>query len=77
FTLVAPGADASLMASLSLGQGLFGALLVASLGGSLFLKLCGVRCLRIPSSHLSNDLLVGDVLAVMPAGMLTILAFAV
>ena len=77
FTLVAPGADASLMASLSLGQGLFGALLVASLGGSLFLKLCGVRCLRIPSSHLSNDLLVGDVLAVMPADMLTILAFAV
>jgi PTS system cellobiose-specific IIC component len=65
------------MASLSLGQGVFGALLVASLGGSLFLKLCGVRCLRIPSSHLSNDLLVGDVLAVMPAGMLTILAFAV
>jgi len=77
FTLVAPGADASLMASLSLGQGLFGALLVASLGGSLFLKLCSIRRLRIPSSHVSNDLLVGDVLAVMPAGMLTILTFAV
>lgn len=76
FTLIAPDADASLMASLSLGQGLFGALLVASLGGSLFLKLCGIRRLRIPSHHLSNDLLVGDVLSVMPAGMLTILTFA-
>jgi len=77
FTLVAPDANAPLMASLSLGQGLFGALLVASLGGSLFLKLCDIRRLRIPSNHLGNDLLVGDVLTVMPAGMLTILTFAV
>lgn len=76
FTLIAPNGDATLMASLSLGQGLFGALLVASLGGSLFLKLCGIRRLRIPSNHLSNDPLVGDVFTVMPAGMLTILAFA-
>ncbi|CAJ0719492.1 hypothetical protein LMG6871_02902 [Ralstonia edaphis] len=76
FTLIAPEADASLMASLSLGQGMFGALMVASLGGSLFLKLCSIRGLRIPSHHLSNDLLVGDVLSVMPAGMLTILTFA-
>ena len=76
FTLVVPDADGSLMASLSLGTGLFGALLVASLGGALFLKLCSVRGLRIPLGHLGNDLLVGDVLAVMPAGMLTILTFA-
>ncbi|ENZ79527.1 MULTISPECIES: EAL domain-containing protein [Ralstonia] len=76
FTLIAPAANASLMAWLSLGQGLFGALMVASLGGSLFLKLCSIRRLRIPSHHLSNDLLVGDVLSVVPAGMLTILTFA-
>lgn len=76
FTLIAPAANASLMAWLSLGQGLFGALVVASLGGSLFLKLCSIRRLRIPSHHLSNDLLVGDVLSVVPAGMLTILTFA-
>ncbi|MBU9577252.1 EAL domain-containing protein [Ralstonia mannitolilytica] len=76
FTLVVPAANASVMASLSLGQGLFAALVVASLGGSLFLKLCSVRWLRIPSAHLGNDLLVGDVLAVLPAGMLTILTFA-
>ncbi|WP_232357669.1 hypothetical protein [Burkholderia pseudomallei] len=31
FTLIAPSGDTTLMASLSLGQGLFGALLVASI----------------------------------------------
>ncbi|WP_197339117.1 PTS sugar transporter subunit IIC/EAL domain-containing protein [Ralstonia solanacearum] len=76
FTLIAPSGDEAVIASLSLSHGLFGALMVASLGGSLFLKLCGIRWLRIPSNHLNNDPLVGDVLSVTPAGMLTILAFA-
>ncbi len=76
FTLIAPNGDTALMASLSLGQGLFGALLVASLSGSLFFKLCSNRYLRIPLSHLSNDPLVSDVFTLMPAGMLTILSFA-
>lgn len=76
FTLIAPeDGHASPVASLSLGQGLFSALLVASIGGSLFLKLCRIRWLRIPRHNISNDPLVGDVFTVMPAGMLTILAF--
>ena len=76
FTLIAPDGNASLLASLSLGGGMFGALIAASLGGSLFLKLSGMRFLRIPSNPLSNDPFVGDVFTVMPAGMLTILCFA-
>ncbi len=52
FTLIAPeDGHASPVASLSLGQGLFSALLVASIGGSLFLKLCKIRWLRIPSRN--------------------------
>lgn len=77
FTLAVVDGKAPLMASLSLGQGMWGALLAATLGGSLFLKLSGVRFLRIPLNHLSNDPVVGDVFTVMPAGMLTILCFAV
>lgn len=77
FTLIAPNNHQTLAASLSLGQGLFGALLVASVGGSVFLKLCSIRFLRIPLNNLSNDPLVGDVLTAMPAGMLTILCFAI
>ncbi|PTB16789.1 PTS lactose transporter subunit IIC [Trinickia symbiotica] len=78
FTLVAPsGSDASPLAPLSLGHGLFTALVAASIGCCLFLKLCSYRFFRIPLHNLSNDTLVGDVFTVMPAGMLTILAFAI
>jgi lactose/cellobiose-specific phosphotransferase system IIC component len=77
FTLIAPNDHESIVAALSLGQGLFGAILVASLGGSLFLKLCSIRRLRIPLNNLSNDPLVGDVFTVMPAAMLVILSFAI
>ncbi|TKC88780.1 EAL domain-containing protein [Trinickia terrae] len=76
FTLIAGDSEGTLSASLSLGRGMLGALLVASLGGCLFLKLCGIRCLRVPLRNLSNDPLVGDVFTVLPAGMLTILLFA-
>jgi cellobiose PTS system EIIC component len=76
FTLIAGDSEGMLTTSLSLGQGMLGALLVASIGGTLFLMLCSIRFLRIPLNHLSNDLLVGDVFTVMPAGMLTILLFA-
>ncbi|MFM0619727.1 EAL domain-containing protein [Paraburkholderia nemoris] len=76
FTLIARDSEKTLMASLSLGQGMLGALLVASIAGCVFLKLCSIRFLCIPLNHLSNDPLVGDVFTVMPAGMLTILSFA-
>ena len=75
FMLMAPAHEHSLQASLSLGHGLFGALIVASLGGSLFSRLCRVRALRTPFSNLSNDPIVGDVLAATPAAVLTILTF--
>lgn len=64
------------MGSLSLGQGMFGALVIASLSGSLFLKLCDVRFLCISRNAISNDPLIGDVFTVMPAAMLTIIVFA-
>ncbi|RDV00506.1 EAL domain-containing protein [Trinickia dinghuensis] len=76
FTALGPVSGASLFVSLSLGQGLFGALIVASIGGSLFLKLCGVRHLRIPIGNFGNDPLVSDVFTVIPAASLTILTFA-
>jgi lactose/cellobiose-specific phosphotransferase system IIC component len=76
FTMLAPTDEASLMASLALGQGLFMALAVASIGATLFLKLCGIRRLRIPIGSVGNDPLVSDVFAVIPAAVLTIVAFA-
>lgn len=76
FTALAPLSDVSFSASLSLGQGLFQALVVASIGGSLFLKLCSVRRLRIPMGNFGNDPLVSDAFSVIPAASLTILAFA-
>lgn len=77
FTLIAPYGNTTLVAALSLDQGLFGAILIASLGGSFFLKLCDIRFLRIPPNHLSSDPLVGDVFSVMPAGMVAILSCAI
>ncbi|MGN6317096.1 EAL domain-containing protein [Trinickia sp.] len=76
FTLIFVDGDATPLASLSVAGGMWSALLAASLGGTLFLKLSGMRFLRIPLNHLSNDPVVGDVFTVMPAGMLTILIFA-
>jgi cellobiose-specific phosphotransferase system component IIC len=77
FTLIVRDDHETLLASFSLGQGMLGALLVASFSGILFLELCSIRRLRIPLNHLSNDPLVGDVCTIIPAGMLTILCFAV
>lgn len=76
FTSIAIDDKTPLMASLSLGGGMWSALLAASLGGSLFLTLSRLRALRIPLNHLSNDPVVGDAFTAMPAGMLTILCFA-
>lgn len=76
FTVIARDGDGTLKISLSLGQGMLGALLVASLAGVLFLRLSRIRFLRAPFNHLSNDLVVVDVFMVMPAGILTIVAFA-
>lgn len=75
FIMKAPIGETTLVESLSLGKGLLGALLVASIASGLFLKLCGLRSLRIPVRNLSNDPVIGDIFAIMPAGMLTILLF--
>ncbi len=77
FTMLAPMDGASLMASLSLGEGLFAALAVASIGASVFLKLASIRRLRIPIGSFGNDPLVSDAFAVVPAAALTIVSFAV
>ncbi|WP_454691233.1 EAL domain-containing protein [Achromobacter aloeverae] len=62
---------------LALDKGLLTALIVATLGGSLFLRLAAVDRLRGSVRALDNDPLVGDVVAVLPAGVATILIFAV
>jgi PTS system cellobiose-specific IIC component len=76
FTVLAPTDGASLMASLSLGQGLFVALAVASIGTNLFLKLASIRHLRIPTGSFGTDPLISDAFAVVPAAALTIVPFA-
>ncbi|GLU33650.1 EAL domain-containing protein [Trinickia caryophylli] len=76
FTCIAPDGKTTAIASLYLGEGLFGALVVASLGGYLFIKLSEMRFLRIPMNNLSNDPFIGDTFTVMPAAILTIVIFA-
>lgn len=76
FIIVAPGDDATLRSALSLSEGLLAALLVAAIGGSVFLKLSQYKYLQLPLKASEQDPLVGDVFAIMPAGMLTILIFA-
>ena len=76
FILVAPRDGTSLSAALSLSNGLLVSLIVASIGGSIFLRLSRMRSLRMPLRALNNDPVVGDVFSVMPAGMLTVLLFA-
>ncbi len=76
FIIVAPDDDTTLRSALSLSEGLLAALLVAAVGGSLFLKLSQYRFLQLPLKASDQDPLVGDVFAIMPAGMMTILIFA-
>ncbi|WP_373235840.1 EAL domain-containing protein [Cohaesibacter celericrescens] len=76
FIIVAPNDDTTLRSALSLSEGLLVALLVAATGGSLFLKLAQLKFLQLPLKASGHDPLVGDVFAIMPAGMLTIFLFA-
>lgn len=76
FTVLAPTDKTSFMASMSLGQGLFVALAVATVAASLFLKLASIRSLRMPIAGFGHDPLVSDAFAVIPAAALTIVSFA-
>ena len=66
----------SLTEALSIGNGLLGALLIATVSGVVFLKLSGFSKLRIPLGALGTDPLIGDVFLLMPAAVLTIFSFA-
>ena len=59
----------------SLNRGLLVAMLVATLGSWIFLRLASIAWLRLPFRTIGNDLVVRDVLSLMPAGMLTIVGF--
>lgn len=76
FILVAPAATGAWVKSFSLIHGLFVALFVAIASARLFGALADVSVLRLPIRTLGDDLAVREAVSTMPAGILTILAFA-
>ncbi len=76
FIIIAPTDDTSLRSALSLNEGLLAALMIAALSGTIFLRLCRLPFMKLPLKAMSHDPLIGDIFAVMPAGILTILLFA-
>jgi lactose/cellobiose-specific phosphotransferase system IIC component len=76
FVVSAPGETASWRPFLSLDRGMMAALVVGATATTLYLRLCRLSFLRLPFGAVGHDPVVRDVLTVMPAGVLTILAFA-
>jgi lactose/cellobiose-specific phosphotransferase system IIC component len=61
---------------LALDRGLFFSLCLAATATPLYLALAQNPRLRLPLGAVGNDYVIRDILTVMPAGMLTILTFA-
>lgn len=76
FVMVLPAGNERLLDAFAMDKGLFVAVVVASLGGKLFLWLSGWRRLRVSQEALGSDPLVGEMLVTLPAAMLCILFFA-
>ena len=76
FVLAAPAASGGWVKTFSLVHGLFVALFVAITATHLFCRLAQIPYLRLPFRTQGNDLAVREAVSTMPAGMLTILAFA-
>ena len=74
--LIAPADANDWVRAFSIGQGLFVALSVAVSSTELFIFLAGISFLRLPIRTLGNDHAVREAMTVIPAGMLTIAAFA-
>jgi cellobiose PTS system EIIC component len=77
FVVAAPAATGAWVKSFSLIHGLFVALFVAIAATRLYGALADLPVLRLPIRTLGNDLAVREAVSAMPAGILTILAFAV
>jgi len=76
FVVSAPSETVSWRVFLSLDRGMLPALLVGAGAAALYLRLCRIAALRLPFGAVGHDPVVRDVLTAMPAGVLTILAFA-
>lgn len=76
FIITAPAETHSWKQLFSLDHGLLIALMVAAIASSLYLKLSRVSFLQLPFGVVGHDPVVRDVLTVMPAGMATLLLFA-
>lgn len=74
--LTAPAGAEDWVRAFSIGQGLFVALSVAVASTELFNFLARINFLRLPIRTLGNDHAVREAMTVIPAGMLTIAAFA-
>lgn len=75
FVLVNPGENQSWSIAFSMDRGLIVALATAVVGVRLYLFLTRIKALQLPLSSSGSDAHIHDILAVSPAGMLTILIF--
>ncbi|MEG6505105.1 PTS sugar transporter subunit IIC/EAL domain-containing protein [Nitratidesulfovibrio sp. 1201_IL3209] len=75
FVVTAPADTMPWRDMFSLGKGLLLAFAVSMGGAWLFLRLADVKALQLPLEAVGHDPVVRDILTVMPAGMLTIVAF--
>jgi len=76
FIVCAPAETNSWPTFFSMDRGLVTALAVATSATLLYLRLCRVATLRLSLGAVGHDPVVSDVLTVLPAGMVTILVFA-
>ena len=76
FVISAPLEPALWRPFFSLDRGLLPTLVVGATATTLYLRLCRLNLLQLPFGAVGHDPVVRDVLTVMPAGILTILAFA-
>ncbi len=77
FLLAIPADQSKILDTFSINRGLPVAILVAIFSTSMFLRLVQVRSLRLRSRTIGHEGIVGDVFALMPAVMLTIMFFGV
>jgi len=75
FILGDPGANNSWKAIFSLDRGLVVALIAAVFASKIYLWLSRVRFLQLPLGSTGNDVLIRDIMTLLPAGILTITIF--
>lgn len=76
FIICTPAANGSWEVLFSMGRGLLPTLCIAAAGCTLFLRLSRVQVLHWSLGAVGHDPIVRDILTVLPAGMVTIITFA-